>query len=71
MMVESYTMWMGMDLLVSKDEKESLSAIMWFEVPESIKSALDFEVLAIRESYLFHVVVPDLADLSSERFLEY
>ena len=39
---------MGMDFLVSKYEKESLSSIMWFEAPESIKSALDFEVLAIR-----------------------
>ena len=49
MMVESSPMWMGMDFLVSKDEKESLSAIMWFEAPESIKSDLDFEVLSIRE----------------------
>ena len=48
MMVESYPMWMGMDLPVSKDEKESLSAIMWFEALESIKSSLDFEVLAMR-----------------------
>ena len=48
MIVESSPMWMGMDLLVSKDEKESLSAIMWFEAPDSIKSALDFEVLAMR-----------------------
>ena len=48
MMVESSPKWMGMDLLVSKDEKESLSAIMWFEAPESIKSALDFEVLSMR-----------------------
>ena len=48
MMVESSPMWMGMDLPVSKDEKESLSAIMWFEALESIKSALDFEVLAMR-----------------------
>ena len=40
-------MWMGMDLQVSKDEKESLLAIMWFEAPESIDSALDFEVLAM------------------------
>ena len=48
MMVESYPMWMGMDFLVSKDEKESLSSIMWFEAPESIKSALDFKVLAMR-----------------------
>ena len=39
---------MGMDFSVSKDEKESLSAIMWFEALESIKSALDFEVLAMR-----------------------
>ena len=31
MMVESSPMWMGMDLPVSKYEKESLSAIMWFE----------------------------------------
>ena len=37
-----------MDLPVSKDEKESLSAIMWFEAPESIKSDLDFEVLSMR-----------------------
>ena len=49
-------MWMGMDLPVSKDEKESLSAIMWFKAPESIKSALHFEVLA---------------DLSFEIFPEY
>ena len=62
-------MWMGMDLLVSKDEKESLLAIMWFEAPESIKSALDFEVLSIRDD-LFHVVVLDLAGLSFEIFLE-
>ena len=48
MMVESYPMWMGMDLSVSKDEKESLSAIMWFKAPESIKIALDFEVLSMR-----------------------
>ena len=48
MMVESSPMWMGMDLLVSKDDKESLSAIMWFKAPESIKSSLDFEVLAMR-----------------------
>ena len=32
-------MWMRMDLPVSKDEKDSPSAIMWFEAPESIKSA--------------------------------
>ena len=32
MMVESSPVWMGMDLLVSKDEKESLSAIMWFGI---------------------------------------
>ena len=62
-------MWMGMDLLISKDDKESLSTIMWFEAPESIKSTLDFEVLAM-EHDLFHVVVLDLADLSSERFLK-
>ena len=48
MMVESYPMWMGMDFSVSKVEKESLLAIMWFEAPESIKSALDFKVLAMR-----------------------
>ena len=48
MMVESSPKWMGMDLLVSKDEKEYLSAIMWFEAPKSVKSALDFEVLAMR-----------------------
>ena len=36
MMVESSPMWMGMYFSVSKDEKESLSAIMWFEAPESI-----------------------------------
>ena len=48
MMVESSPMWMGMDFLVSKDEKESLSAIMWFEATKSIKSDLDFEVLAMR-----------------------
>ena len=47
-MVESSPMWMGMDLLVSKDEKESLSAIMWFKAPESINSALDFEVFSMR-----------------------
>ena len=46
--VESSPMWMGMNFSISKDEKESLSAIMWFEDPESIKSALDFEVLAMR-----------------------
>ena len=39
MMVKSSPMWMGMDLPVSQDEKEYLSAIMWFESPESIKSA--------------------------------
>ena len=48
MMVESSPMWMGMDFPVSKDERESLSTIMWFESPESIKSALDFEVLSMR-----------------------
>ena len=48
MIVESSPMWMGMHFLVSKDEKESLSAIMWFEALESIKSALDFEVLSMR-----------------------
>ena len=48
MMVESSPMWMGMDLLVWKYEKESLSSIMWFEAPESIKSDLYFEVLAMR-----------------------
>ena len=48
MMVESSPMWMGMDLSVSKDEKESLSAIMWFKALESIKSALDFYVLSMR-----------------------
>ena len=48
MMVESSPMWMGMDLLVSKDEKESLSAIMCFKSPESIKSAFDFEALPMR-----------------------
>ena len=48
MMVESSPMWMGMDFPVSKDEKESLSAIMWFEAPESIKSDLDFKVLSMR-----------------------
>ena len=47
-MVESSPMWMGMDFSVSKDEKESLSSIMWFEALESIKSALEFEVLAMR-----------------------
>ena len=31
MMVESSAMWMGMDLPVSKDEKESFSTITWFE----------------------------------------
>ena len=39
MMVESSPMWMGMDLPVYKDEKESFSANMWFKAPESIKSA--------------------------------
>ena len=48
MMVESSPMWMEMDLSVSKDEKESLLAIMWFEALESIKSALDFKVLSMR-----------------------
>ena len=48
MMVESSPMWIGMDFLVSKDEKESLSTIMWFEAPASIKSSLEFEVLAMR-----------------------
>ena len=48
MMVESSPMWMGIYFPVSKDEKESLSAIMWFEALESIKSAFDFEVLAMR-----------------------
>ena len=47
MIVESYPMLMGMDLSVSKDEKESLSAIMWFEAPESIKSAFNFEVISM------------------------
>ena len=61
---------MGIYFQVSKHEKESLSAIMWFEAPESIKSALEFEVLA-RGHDLFHVVVPDLPDLSSKRFPEY
>ena len=52
-------MWMGLDLLVSKDEKESLPSIMWFvKAAESINHDL------------FHAVVPDLADLSSEIFLE-
>ena len=41
-------MWMGMDFPVSKYEKESLSAIMWFEALEYIKSALDFEVFFMR-----------------------
>ena len=40
-------MWMGMDLLVSKNE-ESLSTIMCFEAPESIKSALEFKVISMR-----------------------
>ena len=35
MMVESSPMWMGMDFPVSKDEKESLSAIIWFKALES------------------------------------
>ena len=48
MMVESSPMWMRMDLSVSKDEKDYFSVIMWFEAPESIKSDLDFEVLAMR-----------------------
>ena len=48
MIMESSPMWMGMYLQVSKNEKESLSAIIWFEALESIKSALDFEVLAMR-----------------------
>ena len=41
-------MWMGMDLLVSKDEKESFSDIMWFEALDSIDNALYFEVLSMR-----------------------
>ena len=41
-------MWMGMDFPVFKDEKESFSSIMWFEALDSINSALDFEVLAMR-----------------------
>ena len=48
MIVESSPMWMGMVLPISKDEKEYLSSIMWFEALESINSALDVEVLAIR-----------------------
>ena len=48
MMVESSPMWMGMDLSVSKYEKESLSTIMWFKVLESMKTDLDFEVLSMR-----------------------
>ena len=48
MMVESSPMWMGMDFPISKDGEESLLAIMWFEVPESIKSALEFKVLSMR-----------------------
>ena len=37
-----------MVFLVSKDEKDSLLAIMWSEAPEYIKRALDFEVLSMR-----------------------
>ena len=48
MIVESSPMWMGIDFPVSKYDKDSLSAIMWFEAPESIKSALEFKVLAMR-----------------------
>ena len=48
LIVESSPMWMGMGLSVSKDEKESLSAIMLFKAPKYIKSALDFEVLSMR-----------------------
>ena len=47
-------MWMGMDLSVSKDEKESLSAIMWFEALEYIKSALEFELLVAIKAILLH-----------------
>ena len=48
MMVEPSPMWMGMLLPVSREEKESLLAIMWFEAPESMSRAMDFEVLAMR-----------------------
>ena len=47
MIVDSSPMWMGMDFSVSKDEKDSLSAMMWFEALEYIKSALEFEVLSM------------------------
>ena len=59
---------MGMDLTVSKDEKESLSAIMWFEAPESIKSTLDFEVLAMRASPLSYLGFPILLISSPKDF---
>ena len=48
MMVESSPKWMGMDLLVSKDEKESFSSIKWFKSLDSINSDLDFKVLSMR-----------------------
>ena len=47
-MVESSPMWMGMLLLVSREEKESLLSIMWFEAQESMSRAMDFEVLSMR-----------------------
>ena len=39
---------MGMLFLVLTEEKESFLAIMWFEAPESMSRALDFEVFAMR-----------------------
>ena len=47
--MESSPIRMGMDFLVSKDENESFSSIMWFEALDSINSALDFKVLSMRE----------------------
>ena len=40
-------MWRGMLLLESREEKDSLLAIMWFKALESMSRDLDFEVLAM------------------------
>ena len=49
MMVESSPMLMGILLLVSREDKESLMAIMWFEASESMSRDLGFKVLSMRE----------------------
>ena len=43
---------MGILLSVSRDEKESLLSIMWFEDTESMRRALGFEVLSMRACHL-------------------